>query len=61
VGIVADGKYLSLTEEPKPAAFYPISRNASTLTTLIVRSWGAARVLLAVIDRNPQAVEEAIR
>jgi predicted permease len=37
VGIVADGKYLTLSEDPQEAAFYPISREASTLTALIVR------------------------
>jgi predicted permease len=37
VGIVADGKYLSLTEEQDYAAFFPISQQASTKTSLIVR------------------------
>ena len=38
VGIVADGKYLSLSEEQDDAAFYPISQVASTKTSLIVRA-----------------------
>jgi predicted permease len=37
IQIVADGKYLTITEDPQAAAFYPISRNASTATVLIVR------------------------
>jgi predicted permease len=38
VGIVADGKYFTLSEDPKPAAFFPISQKASTSTALVVRS-----------------------
>jgi predicted permease len=38
VGMVADGKYLSLSEEQDDAAFYPISQVASTKTSLIVRA-----------------------
>ena len=38
VGIVADGKYLSLSEEQDDAAFFPISQVASTKTSLIVRA-----------------------
>jgi ABC-type antimicrobial peptide transport system permease subunit len=37
VGVVADGKYLSLTEDQGNAAFLPISQQASTKTSLIVR------------------------
>ncbi len=38
VGVVADGKYLSLTEDKDDAAFFPISQVASTKTSLIVRT-----------------------
>ncbi len=38
VGIVADGKYFILSEDPEAAAFLPISQKASTSTALIVRS-----------------------
>jgi ABC-type antimicrobial peptide transport system permease subunit len=37
VGVVADGKYLSLSEDPDDAAFFPISQKAATKTSLIVR------------------------
>ena len=37
VGIVADGKYLALNEDPEQAAFFPISQRAGTKTSLIVR------------------------
>jgi len=38
VGVVADGKYLSLSEDPAPAAFFPISQQPATNTVLIVRT-----------------------
>ncbi|MGH9682267.1 MAG: ABC transporter permease [Candidatus Acidiferrales bacterium] len=39
VGIVADGKYLSLTEDPQEVAFFPISQEPNTTkTSLIVRT-----------------------
>jgi ABC-type antimicrobial peptide transport system permease subunit len=37
VGIVADGKYLLLTEDQEAAAFFPISQKTTTQTSLIVR------------------------
>lgn len=37
VGLVADGKYLSLHEDPEPAAFFPITQRGTTKTSLIVR------------------------
>ena len=38
VGIVADGKYFSLSEDQKAAAFFPISQKATTHTSFIVRT-----------------------
>ena len=38
VGIVADGKYFTLSEDPEAAAFFPISQKASTSTALVVRT-----------------------
>jgi predicted permease len=37
VGVVADGKYFSLTEDPEEVAFFPISQKATTHTSFIVR------------------------
>jgi predicted permease len=37
VGVVADGKYLTLSEDPAEVAFFPISQEASTKTSLVVR------------------------
>jgi predicted permease len=38
VGIAADGRYLSLSEDQKAAAFFPVSQKATTKTSLIVRT-----------------------
>jgi predicted permease len=50
VGIVEDGKYLSLTENPQPAMFLPFLQQPSNWTTLVVRS-----------ERDPQQLAAAIR
>jgi len=38
VGVVADGKYFSLTEDQAPAAFFPISQGPTGHTSFIVRT-----------------------
>jgi predicted permease len=38
VGIVEDGKYSTLTEDPEPAMFHPILQSPSIATTLVVRA-----------------------
>ena len=38
VGIVEDGKYETLTEDPGPAMFFPLAQNHEANTILIVRS-----------------------
>ena len=38
VGVVEDGKYDSLTEDPQPAMFWPLAQNNENDTTLVVRS-----------------------
>jgi predicted permease len=38
VGVVADGKYLSLTEDQEPAVFLPITQEPTTKTTFITRT-----------------------
>jgi predicted permease len=63
VGIVANGKYLTLTEDQDDAAFFPISQIASTKTSLIVRTQPgysdqatnemAATVRKVVLDLDP--------
>jgi predicted permease len=49
VGLVEDGKYKTLTEDPQPAAFSPILQAPTSSTFLVIRS-----------NRNPQQVAQAI-
>jgi ABC-type lipoprotein release transport system permease subunit len=50
VGIVGDGKYYQLTEDPKAAMFVPMLQSPTSLTCLVVRS-----------DRDPQQLAPEIR
>ena len=50
VGIVENGKYASLTEDPKPAIFIPLQQSPSSATSMIVSS-----------ARDPQQLDAAIR
>jgi ABC-type antimicrobial peptide transport system permease subunit len=50
VGIVEDGKYFNLAEDPQPAIFLPILQSPASVSWLVVRS-----------DRDPQQVVAAIR
>ena len=49
-GIVEDGKYGNLAEEPRPAMFLPILQSPSTMATLVVRS-----------TRDPRRLAPAMR
>ncbi len=49
VGIVEDGKYFSLTEDPRPAVFLPILQTFWGQTTLVVRSTRDPQELAALM------------
>ena len=50
IGVVEDGKYQTLTEDPKPAMFFSFLQHPSSQTWLIVRS-----------ERDPQAIGSALQ
>jgi predicted permease len=50
VGVVEDGKYDQMTEDPKLAVFLPFQQSPTGMTTLVVRS-----------ERDPQQLATAIR
>ena len=50
VGIVEDGKYGSLAEDPQLAMFFPILQSPSSDMALVIRS-----------EQNPQQIAESIR
>ncbi len=47
VGVVADGKYMTVAESPRPAVFYPILKQSNSETVLIVRSRRSAAAMAA--------------
>jgi predicted permease len=51
VGVVEDGKYDSLTENPQPAMFFSIAQNGDNDTTLVVRSQRSTADIAAALDR----------
>jgi predicted permease len=60
VGIVEDGKYASLTEDPEPAMFFPILQSPSSQTYLIVRSVRDPQQLTADIRRTLRNLDAAL-
>lgn len=60
VGIVADGKYLVLSEDPQAAAFYPISQDGDTAISLIVRSRGDTADMAATIRKVVRDLDPSI-
>ena len=50
VGVVEDGKYYQMTEDPRPAMFLPFLQFPTGNTALVVRS-----------ERDPQQLATAIR
>jgi len=53
VGVVEDGKYQSLTEDPQPAMFFPLTQEINDdYTVLVVRSALPPTELAAMLDRT---------
>ena len=60
VGIVEDGKYGSLAEDPQPAMFLPILQSPSSATSLVVRSNGDPQQLAAAIKTTVQDLDAGL-
>jgi predicted permease len=60
VGIVEDGKYGKLTEEPQPAMFFPILQMPSSSTTLVVRSMGDPGQLAAALQNELRKLDAGL-
>ena len=59
-GIVEDGKYNSLTEDPQAAMFFPILQSPSSETSLIVRSNRDPAQLVATIRTTLQGLDAGL-
>jgi predicted permease len=60
VGVVADGKYFTLSEDPQAAAFFPITQKASTSTALVVRTQRNTADMVAAIREGVRDLDRAV-
>jgi ABC-type antimicrobial peptide transport system permease subunit len=60
IGIMADGKHFTLSEDPQPAVFFPISQAADTKTTLVVRTQRDTSEMVAAIRKQVSDLDRAI-
>jgi predicted permease len=60
VGIVEDGKYGILTEDPEPAMFLPFLQSPSSETWLVVRSTGDPQQLPAAIKNKVRDLDAGL-
>lgn len=60
VGMVEDGKYNSLTEDPQPAMFLPILQSPATSTWLVLRSSRDPAQLSAAIRRSLRGLDDGL-
>ncbi len=60
VGIVEDGKYKTLAEDPQPAMFLPILQSPSTDTWMIVRSNRSPQEIAAALDRTLHGLDPSL-
>ncbi|MBZ5606832.1 MAG: ABC transporter permease [Acidobacteriia bacterium] len=60
VGVVEDGKYMNLTEDPEAALFYPILQAPMSETWLVVRSNRDPRQLAAAIQSSLRGLDSGL-
>jgi predicted permease len=60
VGIVQDGKYNSLTEDPQPAMFFPFLQAPSSGTSLVLRSTSDSEQLLAATRTTLHGIDAGL-
>jgi predicted permease len=60
IGVVEDGKYETLTEDPKPAMFFSFLQHPSSDTWLIVRSPRDPQEIAAALQRSMRSLDPAM-
>ncbi|HEX4068442.1 MAG TPA: ABC transporter permease [Acidobacteriaceae bacterium] len=60
IGVVENGKYGSLTEEPTPAMFWPLGQNNENDTTLVVRSTRTPAEMAAALQTMMQKIDPSL-
>ena len=57
IGVVADVKYAGLAAEPAPAIYFPMRQAPFNSQTLVVRTLGSPRALLASVAKQVRALD----
>jgi predicted permease len=60
IGIVEDGKYQTLTEDPKPAMFFSFLQHPSSDTWIIARSQRDPQQIAAALQRSMRSLDPAL-
>src|SRR6185312_14902520 len=60
IGMVEDGKYQTLTEDPKPAMFFSFLQHTSTESWLIVRSQRDPQEIASALQRSMHSLDPAL-
>jgi len=60
VGVVEDGKYRSLTEDPMPAMFFSYQQHESSGTWLVVRSQRDPEEIARAVDKAIHGIDSAL-
>jgi len=60
IGVVEDGRYVHITEDPQPAMFFPFLQSSSTSTWLVVRSHRDPAELAAAIRKALTSVDAGL-
>src|SRR5206468_4101016 len=60
VGVVPDGKYNSLGEDPKPAVYTPLYQDYSGTVTLVARTRSDSRQVLSALRSEVQKLDPSI-
>jgi predicted permease len=60
VGLVEDGKYETLTEDPKPAMFFSFLQNHSSDTWIVVRSQHDPQEIASALQRSMHSIDPAL-
>ena len=60
IGVVEDGKYMTLSEEPQPAMFLSILQSPSSWTWMIIRADRSAQDLAPAVEQTLRALDPSL-
>ena len=60
IGVMEDGKYEAITEQPSPALFFPLAQRNENMTTLVVRSSLTPADTAAAMSRVIRGIDSSL-